>query len=104
MPQPGQAPTPQRSALLGFSFLVAGLVALIELGVLDYTFTRLGIDHRLFGSLLLLSIVGSLVNLPVGLLPATTPLETGEVAAHGRRYRVPPPRQPGKTLLAINVG
>lgn len=104
MARPGEAPTPQRSALMGFSLVVAGLVALIELGVLDYTFSRLGIDHRLFGSLLLLSIVGSLVNLPLGLIPATVPPEQGEVTAQGRRYRVPPPPKPGKTLLAINVG
>jgi uncharacterized membrane protein len=104
MPRPGEAPNPPRSALLGFSFLVAALIALIELGVLDYTFTRLGIDHRLFGSLLLLSLFGSLVNLPLGVLPAAGPVEQGEVSAHGRRYRVPPPPRPGKTLLAVNVG
>jgi uncharacterized membrane protein len=104
MPRTGDAPTPPRATLLGFSFLVAALVALIELGVLDYTFTRLGIDHRLFSSLLLLSLVGSLVNLPVGLLPATAAVEKGEVSVHGHRSAVPPPQQRGKTLLAINVG
>ncbi|MEW6270837.1 MAG: DUF1614 domain-containing protein [Thermodesulfobacteriota bacterium] len=69
-------------AALLLGVLLAALIALIELGVLEFTYERLGIGHRLFGGLLLLSLVGSVVNVPVTAVGA-------------------PPQQ---TILAVNLG
>ena len=91
--------TPPRPALGVFLLLVAVLLGLVELGVLDYTWERLGIGHRFFTGLLLLSLVGSLVNLPIGSVardPAgagSEPTATSAPASGG-----------GRTVLAVNVG
>lgn len=82
-----QLPAPL-TALLGLLLLV--LFAFVELGVLDYTYARLGIGHRLFTGLLFASLLGSVVNVPVTTL--------------GDDRRGPAAGPGGRTLLAINVG
>lgn len=52
--------------------LLAVMLGLIELGVLEYTYSRLGIGHRFFTALLLASLLGSVVNVPLTVLPAST--------------------------------
>ena len=68
-----------------FVALLVVMLGLIELGVLEYTYTRLGIGHRMFTGLLLLSLLGSIVNVPL------TSLRTSDVAAH-------------QTIIAVNLG
>jgi uncharacterized membrane protein len=59
-------------ALPFFSFL-AGIflvvAALIEVGVLRYAYMRLGVSSRVAALLLLGSLVGSYVNIPIAQLP-----------------------------------
>lgn len=76
--------TPAR-LLLGLAGAL--LFALIEIGVLELTYERLGVAHRYFFGLLALSLLGSMVHLPLFQLP-------------------PPPdaSPPRPTLVAINVG
>lgn len=82
-----QLPAPL-TALLGLVLLA--LFGFVELGVLDYTYARLGIGHRLFTGLLFASLLGSVVNVPVTTL--------------GDDARVPAAGFGGRTLVAINVG
>ena len=74
---------------------VAGLVivlglalAFIEIAVIEYSFEKIGIPHRQLFSLLLLSLLGSWVNIPVG------------------KVRLEPPTPDGRThtILAVNLG
>lgn len=67
--------------------LLAVMLGLIELGVLEYTYARLGIGHRFFTALLLASLLGSVVNVPLTVLPASTA----------------DPSAPA-TVVAVNVG
>lgn len=69
--------------------LAITLAALLELGLLEYTYGRLGIRHRVFTGLLLLSLVGSVVNVPVGRLRVAG--APGDGATRG-------------PLVALNVG
>lgn len=99
MAHPGDAPLRPGPTVVGLSLLVALLLGLIELGVLDYAYERIGVDHRWFGGLLFLSLMGSLVNVPLGSLPRSAPTgdeESADLAAG----------QPssGRTILAVNVG
>jgi uncharacterized membrane protein len=102
-PRPTDAPGVRTRALLGYSLLVALLVGMIELDLLEYTYERLGIDHRFFAFLLFLSLLGSLVNVPLG---ALTPKERvgagGSITPDGGP--APGSSVPGRTLLAVNVG
>lgn len=84
--------------------VIALLVALIEIGVLEYTYLRLGIDPRWFASLLLLSLLGSMINLPVAELPAGPLVEPGAVRHFGVTYRVPRLEAGQHTILAVNLG
>lgn len=98
-PRPPAANRSPLSAPLavGAALLLALTLALIEVGVLEYTYARLGIGHRVFASLLLLSLLGSLVNVPLATLPAGPADSPGEA---------PPGGTPGarRTVLAVNVG
>lgn len=61
--------------------LLAVMLGLIELGVLEYTYSRLGIGHRFFTALLLASLLGSVVNVPLTVLPAAEPSAAATVVA-----------------------
>src|SRR4030095_7230814 len=102
-PRSTDAPGVRPRALLGYSLLVALLVGLIELDLLEYTYERLGIDHRFFAFLLFLSLLGSLVNVPLG---ALTPKESAGAGGSSTPGAGPAPGSsvPGRTLLAVNVG
>jgi uncharacterized membrane protein len=56
------------TVLLGF--VLVALLGLIELDVLEYTYSRLGVGHRQFTALLLASLLGSVVNVRLGSLAA----------------------------------
>ncbi len=84
--------------LLGF------LVVLLELHVLSYVYERVGIAPRFVVLLLLASLVGSYVNLPV-LRLAPEPVVTGQVVDFfGMRYVIPVVQNWPGTLIAVNVG
>lgn len=86
-------------------FAVAALaLALVEVGVLEYTYERIGIGPHVFGSLLLLSLLGSMINLPLGRIaagsaPDLVPQEPWGAAAQGLR-----PPMPQGTVVAVNLG
>jgi uncharacterized membrane protein len=104
MPPPTTVPSGARPpALLGFALVLALLVGLIELGVLEYTYEQLGIDHRFFGALLFATLLGSLVNVPIGSLGGAAPDDAPEGGGSGDRP-LPETAGPRPTLLAVNVG
>ena len=54
---------------VALAVLVIVLVALIEIGVLGYAYEKMGVDRRYVFALLMLSLAGSYVNIPVATLP-----------------------------------
>jgi len=83
-------------------FLV--LLVLIQLGILRYAYMRLGVSSRTAMWLLLGSIVGSYVNIPVAQLPARETLSGREVIYFGVHYVVPVVVDWPGTVIAINIG
>ncbi len=83
-------------------FLV--LVALIEVGILRYAFIRIGIEPRTAMFLLLATLIGSYINIPVAELPAREVLADQTVNYFGMRYTVPMVVEWPGTIVAINVG
>lgn len=72
---------------------------------MSYAFDKIGIPSEALLSLLLLSWVGSWVNIPVARVPAAAPrLEEGVMRVFGQRYRLLQWGQPSYTILAVNVG
>jgi uncharacterized membrane protein len=90
-------------------FLLAGLVAvgllvaLLQVGIFGYVFGRLGISSGVALALLLVSLAGSMVNLPVARLRNQVVEVRRTVSVFGVRYIVPVLTR-RSTTIAVNVG
>jgi uncharacterized membrane protein len=86
-------------------FLIVGtLIGLIELGILQYAYEKIRINSRYVFGLLLLSLLGSYVNIPIAELPPERVLSNQEVPFFGMRYVIPFVKEWPRTVIAINLG
>lgn len=90
--------------VLGLVALLGVLLTLVELGVIRYAYEKAGIGHRQALALLLLSLLGSYMNVPVAELPAEKVTSGREVTFYGLRYVVPVVEEWPRTIVAVNVG
>ncbi len=90
--------------LLAFFGLFAILVLLVELKILKYAYARMGIPPRYILAILLLTLLGSSINIPIAQLPPKRVVSSKVVHSSGRRSVVPEVREVPATDLAINVG
>jgi len=91
--------------MLGLLVLVlAVLLAFIEFGAIEYAYARLGISHRAITLLLLLTVLGSLINLPIASVSTQHMVAAKTIYVFGVPYVSPPAIQVGRTVIAINVG
>jgi uncharacterized membrane protein len=89
---------------LAFWFLFAVLVAMIEIGVLQYVFQSMGVSRRYMFALLVFSLLGSYVNIPVARL-APEPVRAGQLVDYfGMQYVVPVIVHSPGTVVAVNLG
>jgi uncharacterized membrane protein len=88
-------------ALLALFLIVVGLV---EIGILRYAYERMGVPPRYVLTLLLLSLIGSAINIPVARYRPETVLSGRIVDFFGMQYVVPVVREWPGTILAVNVG
>lgn len=90
--------------LLGLFLLFSIVVLLVELRILRYAYERMGVPSRYVLAILLLTLLGSSINIPIAKFPPGN-VTSGTVARHhGMRYKAPAARQWPGTVLAINVG
>jgi uncharacterized membrane protein len=96
---------PLRSPVIVLLAVVVGLIAmLIELDVISFAYARLGIRPRVAWLLLLASLLGSRINLPL-LEVQSTPESGGEdLDGTSGRWVVPAPLRSATTVVALNVG
>jgi uncharacterized membrane protein len=94
--------TPLFFAALVFLFVVT--VSLIVLGVLGYAYEKIGVSRQHVFALLLLSLLGSYVNIPIAELPPERMSSQVEVTYMGIHYIVPQFEDSRRTILAVNVG
>jgi len=94
-------------ALLVGAFLV---VALIQIGILRYAYLRIGVSSRAAMALLLASLIGSYINIPIMELPQWD-VQSGVEASHDHRHhRIRRDRHRLRTdamagtVIAVNVG
>ena len=95
-------PTPLR--LLIFILILAFLVGFVQLGLISIAFEKLGLSPESAYLLLMCTLLGSMVNLPLFTLKAdgASPPETPPELVRWRFLRLPP--FTGKTTVVINVG
>jgi uncharacterized membrane protein len=90
--------------LLAFFFFLAIVVAFVEIGVLEYAYERIGIKRRYVFGLLLLSLLGSYVNIPVAEIPGQKFVANREIFYYGMLYVIPSVQELPRTVIALNVG
>jgi len=90
--------------LLFLLFLFAVLIILIEIGILRYAYTKIGVKRRYMFALLLLTFLGSYVNIPVAELPPEQVHSGGEILFFSMRYVIPMVQEWPRTIIAVNVG
>jgi uncharacterized membrane protein len=90
------------SILLG---LVILLIVLIQVGALHYAYLRLGVSSRVALLLLLASLFGSYLNIPVAEFSDQQQILSGQaVDFFGMRYSAPVVVDWPGTIIAVNVG
>ena len=90
--------------LIALFLIVVVVIASIEVGVIGYAYEKIGIERRHVFALLLLSLLGSYVNIPVAELPAEEMVSGQEMTFFGMRYVVPVVHDWPWTIIAVNVG
>ncbi len=86
-------------------FLVFGvLLALVQLGIIEYAYSKIGIQPRWIFLFLILSLLGSYVNIPVAEVPTEHLVQKDTVSDYGIQYVVPDVRELPRTIIAVNVG
>lgn len=85
-------------------FLIAILIGLIEIGILEYAYEKIGINRRYIFILLLLSLIGSYVNIPIVELPARRIVSDQVVTYFGMQYIIPRVYHWQRTVIAANLG
>ena len=95
-------------ALLTMLALVVGLVGLffiLQIGLIGYAFDKVGVPPAALFGLLLLSWLGSWVNIPLFRMTHDGPVDDLVVVRFfGQRYVVPRRRRPRESVLAVNLG
>ena len=93
--------SPEHIGLL--SIVILFLIAMLQVGIIESAYHKLGMSRRAVTLLLLLSIFGSYINIPVATISAPLP------AAHHHHlynlsYAPALVHYPGKTIIAVNLG
>jgi uncharacterized membrane protein len=87
-----------------FFLLLLFLFVAIQVGLISYAYERLGLDANIVLPLLLLSLLGSAVNIPVTQISSGPVVSQQVVNYFGMRYVIPVIEQGGRTVIAVNVG
>jgi uncharacterized membrane protein len=96
---------PMTAPFVFLLFVVFGvLLALVQFGIIEYAYAKIGIQPRWIFLFLILSLLGSYVNIPVAEMPNAHLSEDETVSYHGVQYVVPDLREQQRTVIAINVG
>ena len=88
-----------------FYFLIAGgLFLLVKLGFITLAFEKLGIPSDAVFVLLLLTLIGSAINIPLKRIPGERATAGELVEFFGWRFRIPAAGRQSGTVIAVNLG
>ena len=87
-----------------FFLVLAFLFILLEIHVINYALVALGLPPELAFTALLVSLVGSYINIPIARVASSRPYPAAVVRSFGIRYRVPTRYGSDSTVIAVNVG
>jgi uncharacterized membrane protein len=84
--------------------LLAVVIALAQIRVLRYAYEKIGIPLKYFYVLLIASLIGSYINIPVASLPGEQVISNQLVTFFGMVYVIPKEVNWPGTVIAVNVG
>jgi uncharacterized membrane protein len=91
--------------MVGFFAALVVLFVVVQIGIITFAFEKVGVPSSALFSLLLLSWLGSWVNIPLAQLTHKVPVSDAMVVHFfGQRYIVPRVPRPRQTIVAVNVG
>ena len=90
--------------LVLLALALAFFIILIELRVLSYAYRKIGVRPRYVFLILVLTLIGSHVNLPLYAVPASRLVAPPPNWRYERPFAMPHIAQAGRTIVAINVG
>lgn len=90
--------------LLFFIFLLGIMTVLIQVELLSFAFAKLGLPPGLGLVVLSLSLLGSVVNLPVTRIKSDVPVQKFPPSVYWGLLRMPLPPLRNETQIAINLG
>ena len=88
----------------GLMFILILVFAFVQVGVLSYAYEKVGVHRYYVFSLLLVSLLGSYVNIPVAAVPAKEIVSGQLIEFFGMQYVVPVVQDWPRTVIAVNVG
>ena len=92
--------SPEHIGLLGLILLL--LIAMLEVGIIESAYQKLGMSHRAVTLLLLLSIFGSYINIPVATISSPPVVQHHHI--YNLSYVPALLPNPGDTIIAVNLG
>src|ERR1700740_2176726 len=92
--------SPIHLGLLGVVLLF--LIAMLEVGIIESAYQKLGMSHRAVTLLLLLSIFGSYINIPIARI--ASPLIVQHHDVYNLSYIPALLPNPDDTIIAVNLG
>src|SRR5579862_3886216 len=90
--------------MLLLGLVLVAVVALVQVGVISYAYDKMGIDRRYIFGILLLTLGGSAINIPIAEFPAQDIEAAKVVTFFGVQYVVPVVQHQNRTILAVNLG
>jgi uncharacterized membrane protein len=90
--------------ILGFLFLLLFLFLFVQIGLISYAYERIGVSAQAIFPLLLLSLLGSAINIPISEVPGGPVSPHQEIDFFGMRYVIPFVEYREYTIIAVNVG
>jgi len=87
-----------------FLFVIAFLFAIVQLGLLSIAFDKLELSSNAAFALLLVSLAGSLINIPIARVSAERPENESKTINPFGLFRQPQQAFTGHTVIAVNLG
>jgi len=90
--------------IIGFFLFLVFLFIFIQIGLIGYAYERIGLSTQVVFPLLLLSLFGSAINIPVTQISGGPVVSQRVVDFFGVRYVIPFVGYPERTVIAVNLG
>jgi uncharacterized membrane protein len=90
--------------IIAFFLFLVFLFIFVQVGLISYAYERIGISAHFIFPLLLFSLLGSTINIPVTRISGGPVVSQQVVNFFGMRYVIPLLEQHEQTVIAVNVG